>query len=226
MNINDFKNLELQSGDRLNNIFVRQAELMEKYHKIEDKNGLLQTPDIPVNLHDSKGQARLKDFAWRVTEELGEALEAIRIHPDIPEHYNEELADGLHFLTEMTILSGMVPDILVYNAPKGFSRDRLEKLYAIAKNEYEGVSARVYHALVFRTGKTVEALALTCNTLKNKPWKQSQMITDEAYFRQNLCTSWVRFIQLALCARINSDLLYDLYFRKSEVNKFRQRSNY
>ena len=63
-------------GDKLEAIFARQKELMEKYHDIELRSGLMQTEDCPVNLDDKRGQARIKDFAWRVIEEVGEALDA------------------------------------------------------------------------------------------------------------------------------------------------------
>ena len=76
MNITHAKKGNIE-GEGLKNIFKRQKELMEKYHDIELKSGLLQTEDCPVNLDDKRGQARIKDFAWRITEEIGEALDAL-----------------------------------------------------------------------------------------------------------------------------------------------------
>ena len=75
MNINHAVEEKIE-GDLLKAIFDRQKSLMGKYHDIELKSGLLQTEDCPVNLDDKRGQARIKDFSWRVTEELGEALDA------------------------------------------------------------------------------------------------------------------------------------------------------
>lgn len=227
MNINDVEIRQLKTGeDRLELIFQRQRELMEKYHQIEASNGLLITPEIPVNLHDHKGQFRLKDFAWRITEELGEALEAFHIHYDIPEHYDEEIADALHFFVEFTILAGFHPEDI---AQRWIDRyDRLGFLYLEgAKGEIKEIkSNRKYLALALRTGLFTEALATTCNTLKNKPWKQSQMLTDVDYFRHKLCDAWYKFIQICIQADISPTYLFNLYFKKSEVNKFRQRSNY
>ena len=48
---------------------------MAKYEHIEEANGMLETKDVPVDIDSRKGQARLKNFAWRFTEELAEALE-------------------------------------------------------------------------------------------------------------------------------------------------------
>ena len=51
MNINDVEDREVKfKGDKLEAIFNRQLELMEKYHKIEKANGLLQTEKVPVPL--------------------------------------------------------------------------------------------------------------------------------------------------------------------------------
>jgi len=140
MNIHDVDGPENKTihGDMLKLIFQRQKELMEKYHPIEKSNGLLITEDCPVDLDDKKGQQRIKDFAWRVTEELGEAM----------------------------------------------------------------------------------------NCLKNKPWKQTHMETDKEHFNEEIADAFHFFIELCILIGWDAEDLFNYYFRKSEVNKFRQRSNY
>lgn len=125
-------------GDKLENIFEYQLTLMKKYEEIEAKNNLLQTSDVPVDIDSPAGQARLKDFAWRVTEELGEAM----------------------------------------------------------------------------------------NCLKNKPWKQTHMLTDRNHYEEELADAFHFFVELCILSGINANKLFDLYFRKNQVNQFRQRSNY
>lgn len=112
MNVNDAEK-EQVVGDKLEAIFQRQKELMEKYHKIEKANGLLQTEFVPVNIDAAAGQARLKDFAWRITEELGEAMNCLKNKPwkqtqmeTDRTHYEEEIIDAFHFFIELCILSG------------------------------------------------------------------------------------------------------------------------
>jgi len=223
MNINDvkMKDLGIDTSDKLNQIFHRQLELMKTYHTIEKDNGLMATEDVPVSLHDAKGQYRLKDFAWRITEELGEALEARREHADLRDHYDEEIADALHFLVEFTILSGMSPiDILgFYNPPQKDGLDILFERCPLSRNRNFPVLCRV-------VGETVLELATACNCLKNKPWKMTRMVTDEAYFRSKVRSTWRSFIDLCVVSGIDQVQLFNLYFQKSEVNKFRQRSNY
>jgi len=226
MNINDVRieDLGITGEDRLDQIFKRQLELMQKYHPIEDSIIPVVTSEVPVNLHDAKGQFRLKDFAWRITEELGEALEALVIHNSLTEHYDEEISDAFHFLVEFTILAGSNPEEIVissvdYLKPK---EDKLEALFWW----WDIQPKRDYDSLAEAVGKFVEMLATTCNCLKNKPWKQTQMMTDVLYFKTRLKLTWRYFIRLCVLSGMTSEDLLTLYFKKSEVNKFRQRSNY
>lgn len=220
MNINDVQIVEVpKEADMLETIFARQRELMEKYHLIEAKNGLLQTSDIPVNLHDAKGQARLKDFAWRITEELAEAMDAITSYKEIGDHAKEEIADALHFLVEMAILSGIEPLDLTGCSPMFIGRDKLEVLWAYP--ERHNIQSPGQAILNF-----IRELGMVCHLLKNKPWKQSQMITDVDEYRLRFRNAFISFIDICIAMRITPSELFNLYFRKSEVNKFRQRSNY
>lgn len=199
--------VETIQGNLLKQIFDRQKELMDKYHYIEERSGLLQTADCPVNLDDRRGQARIKDFSWRVTEELGEALDALG--QDDMEHFAEELVDGLHFLTELTILAGLNWDDL----------PTLNLMYSNAvSGAPDGLDQRVYDY--------VEGIGMMCNCLKNKPWKQSMMQTDRVAFFARLHSVWQRYIAIMETVFESSEDIVSVYLKKSQVNKFRQRSNY
>lgn len=216
MNITDFLAPEY-AGDRLHLIFARQAELMEKYHTIEAKNGLLQTPHVPVFLDDPNGQARLKDFAWRVTEEVAEALDALLKDESI-DHVQEELVDALHFLVEMAIISGIGPSELLFRQEIA-EGDCLDALWN--STDWEITNPLSVSYLDF-----IRKLGMTCHTLKNKPWKVTQMLTDRTAYRERFVSSFKAFIGICRSHGMSSQQVFDLYFRKSEVNKFRQRSNY
>ena len=138
MNITDVDKNENKVICRLQDVFNRQKELMEKYHDIEKKNGLLQTEQVPVDINSHMGQQRLKDFAWRVTEEIGEAM----------------------------------------------------------------------------------------NCLKNKPWKQTQMLTDRPKFKKYIQEAYSRLLGIFFTAGYKMEDIYILYFKKNAVNQFRQRSKY
>lgn len=217
MNINH-ATVEEVTGDKLQAIFTRQKSLMGKYHDIELRSGLLQTEDCPVNLDDKRGQARIKDFSWRVTEELGEALDA----KATKDHYQEELIDGLHFLTELTILAGKDYHNILPEGTALYHNDRLEDLVENAK---ECIS-RNGDNLDYWVSKFIENLGMMCNCLKNKPWKQSMMKTDQNAFYGRLSEVWVLYITLLVVSGMDADSIAITYLKKSQVNQFRQRSNY
>lgn len=217
MNINH-ATVEEVTGDKLQAIFTRQKSLMDKYHDIELRSGLLQTEDCPVNLDDKRGQARIKDFSWRVTEELGEALDA----KATKDHYQEELIDGLHFLTELTILAGRDYHNILPEGTALYHNDRLEDLVENAK---ECIS-RKGDNLNYWVSKFIENLGMMCNCLKNKPWKQSMMKTDQNAFYGRLAEVWVLYITLLVVSGMDADSIAITYLKKSQVNQFRQRSNY
>lgn len=206
-------------GDKLVAMFNRQKELMEKYHDIENRSGLMQTEACPVNLDSKAGQARIKDFSWRVTEEVGEALDALYGDNDL-EHYEEELVDGLHFLTELTILAGFEPQDIA-NIVVGEVKEGSDLLDTLC-NKVEGGNKRIPDAIT----NLVRRLGMMCNTLKNKPWKQSHMRTDREMFKKRLGEVWETYILILVNSLGTSENIIDIYLKKSQVNKFRQRSNY
>lgn len=211
MNITHAVNEEVNC-DGLEAIFNRQKELMEKYHDIELRSGLMQTEDCPVNLDDKRGQARIKDFAWRVTEEVGEALDAY--YQEDMVHFAEELIDGLHFLTELTILAGY--------GYKDISVCGIEPLYEEgSKSQRSKGEVRITRDVT----DLVMKLGMMCNCLKNKPWKQTNMVTDKNNFYNHLVDVWIVYFSL-MSNILGSYEIVDTYLKKSQVNKFRQRSNY
>lgn len=223
MNINH-ATVEEVTGDKLQAIFTRQKSLMDKYHDIELRSGLLQTEDCPVNLDDKRGQARIKDFSWRVTEELGEALDA-RSNKD---HYQEELIDGLHFLTELTILAGKDYDSILPQGTPLYDSDHLEDLVENAKEVIPRRASQGEngYSLEYWVSKFIENLGMMCNCLKNKPWKQSMMKTDHEAFYSRLSEVWVIYITILVVSGMNAQDIANIYLKKSQVNQFRQRSNY
>ena len=234
VNITDIKIDEIPQPvvgekDMLDLMFERQHGLAVKYLPIEEENGLLQTKDLPVVLDDRKGQARLKDFAWRVSEELYEATDALVQHPDNVEHFLEEMIDSLHFFLELNILCGINPTKLreYYNIPKDI--DSLEYLEKVANTvetlSKEEIKATPVSLLIYVT--IGQCIGNAMNKLKNKPWKQSHMVTDKSAFYESLFPAWIGYFRiLSHKYGLTAKDIFTLYFKKSEVNKFRIRSGY
>ena len=175
----------------------------------------METSDIPVNLHDSHGQARLKNFSWRVTEELAEALDAAENDED-PAHFGEELGDALHFLVELAILSGITPQNIYDAAPDITNMETLWK-FRESQTRFSGPEAFTNFMI---------KLGMACNTLKNKPWKVSHMLTDEQEYRKRFVEAFHRFVDICVAYGLNPEDMFDLYCRKNTVNQFRISSKY
>lgn len=69
-------------------------------------------------------------------------------------------------------------------------------------------------------------LNIARNYLKNKPWKQSQMMTNELAFQRELVLAFIKLIGYYFLLGLTPQDIYYLYFKKQRVNKFRIQSNY
>lgn len=184
-------------------ILSRQAALEDQYWRIEGR----PAPTFSVN--NSKGQVVIKDFLWRITEEIGEALEAM-YNGEPEDKIHEELADALHFVAGLCIIT---------NYEKTF-QSCWENIALGVRLPITDESRNLHIAnFVLKAG-------VLGNTLKMKPWKQTEVLTDEYYFGQCLYDMVCYFLWVCMSFGMSAHDLYDYYYRKSEVNLFRIRSNY
>lgn len=70
-----------------------------------------------LDLNSTIVQYRIKDFMWRITEELGEAANTLKnkpwknTHMLVDEtHFLEEIVDAMHFFIELLIMIGFTPE--------------------------------------------------------------------------------------------------------------------
>ena len=62
--------------------------------------------------------------------------------------------------------------------------------------------------------------------LKNKPWKQSEVLTDNDHLFEELVDALHFYIELCINVGIDAGKLFELYFKKQEVNKWRVQTKY
>jgi len=74
--------------------------------------------------------------------------------------------------------------------------------------------------------RITEELYEAGNCLRNKAWKNSQVATDRTHFLEELSDVVHFMIQLFIELGLDAEAFTLIYFRKSIVNQFRQRSNY
>lgn len=93
------------------------------------------------------------------------------------------------------------------------------------------VAAKNYNRIFYNDIKKVMwdvtyHLNIARNFLKNKPWKQSQMMTDEIKFQAEIVEGFIALAGLYHMLGLNSSTLFHIYFKKNQANAFRIRSNY
>jgi len=74
--------------------------------------------------------------------------------------------------------------------------------------------------------RVIAELVEATECLKNKAWKQSEVLTDRDHLEEELADALHFFIELCISLGIDSQKLFELYFRKSEVNKWRVQTKY
>ncbi len=64
-------------------------------------------------------------------------------------------------------------------------------------------------------------------TNKNwKAWKADEIMTDVDHFKEEMVDALHFYVEALLFAGVSAEELFTLYFKKNEVNHFRQKSNY
>lgn len=284
---------EITDGKYLEEIYSLQKQLIDGYVKIE---GL---PPYPLDVNTKKSQTLIKDFVGRVIEELAEGYESLLQVQELTEanhswaikldrdkfiqclnhlqNAGEEMADAMHFMTELLIYCNIQPeDIKSYILKNYPNSDKVQKLtsdnvialamiqgLAYIKETLDGLLPeeknlvdliQIYEDLDHEEDMPImDRRLLTCgymynpqlylmfrnmmwdvtyhlniarNFLKNKPWKQSQMMTNEIGFQEEIVKGFISLMGLFLMMGITDTNLYFMYFRKNLVNQFRQKSNY
>ena len=64
------------------------------------------------------------------------------------------------------------------------------------------------------------------NTLKNKPWKQTEMLTDEVAYEKHMKQGTISLFKFMYFVGLKPNSIYEIYYKKNMVNKFRIESNY
>lgn len=69
-------------------------------------------------------------------------------------------------------------------------------------------------------------LNIARNFLKNKPWKQTEVMTSEVQYQNEVVIAFIKFMGLLGMMNCDPQTIYFLYFKKNHVNQFRIKSKY
>jgi len=208
-------------------ILNKQRRLADEYMHIE------KFPAAPWSLQKADHQVWVKDFCWRVTEELAEALEyypKIQDDKDAEVLFYEEISDAFHFLLE--------PIAMLHKTVDLAHKHLIDKFFPEIPGEARPLNMPETIQLLHDINKekpisfmqamleTIYHMGLACNCLKNKKWKRTQVLTDEDKFWRNYHTALYSFFTLCVSLGLSADDIYTIYMKKATVNEFRQRTNY
>lgn len=72
----------------------------------------------------------------------------------------------------------------------------------------------------------VYPLQIARNTLKNKPWKQTEMMTDEVNYELYIRKATIALFKFMAFTKFTPESIYHIYYKKNKVNQFRIQSKY
>jgi hypothetical protein len=197
--------------DPLKKIFERQSELHAQFSPIEEANGVgwaaITTRTGPLThysdlMNDVRVQYVVKDYLWRVAEELTEFD-----HAEGHDAALEELIDALHFFVELCILTGIsdmdlargcaLTAIWEHASEENFSAGKLDSSILLD---------------VFL------ALGAVGHTLRNRPWKQTAQDLRYDLYVTNMCNVFEAFVRLCVSRGHALDHCVAVYFGKAAIN--------
>jgi len=191
-----------------------QKALVKEYTKIEN------FPKYPLNLDIKENQNLLKDFIGRVIEELAEAYEQVTETKDFKLFY-EELADALHFLVETMIFTGGLTDFVGPNMIDVIAENAKGVNGVIKSKDVE-----VRNLALWMWDVTYQ-LNLARNTLRNKPWKQTEVRTRKTQFVAYLRRAFSTLIfGMTNVVGLSKEEIFAEYYKKNQINQFRIKSKY
>ena len=209
MNTTEIKwNHEIKSFDEL---FKAAKEQFLMYEKLE---GIDDWEKYDFSIDCSADQMKFKDMLQiRFIEELTEASIAM---DEEGEHFWEEIGDALNFFLSAYVMLGVD-----FNTLKSPSDILINHQFALKKCKI--LSKSVYSVHVY---PIIEKVGYLCNLLKNRPWTQSNFLVSMTDFNERLNLLWEEFWKFFDYMRISPDEVFEMFWKKYQVNIYRIESGY
>ncbi len=237
----DSKEHQVLVKDFISRILEELAEGFESYlAMMEAKENNLENRDKP------KEQIDLIPHLQNFNEEVSDALHFMvelfiycNISPDdIAKYYQQlleelNLADAFYFETDLlgTALSYARHcniDRAIYNNPE------YRAIPIILDKDLEDEFLRGGRKLSIpledehrkQLWDITYSFNLARNMLKNKAWKQTEMMTDQSRFQLQLMEGFLHFMRYLDFMGMTTESVFTIYFKKNLINQFRIESNY
>ena len=164
------------------------------------------------------------------------------------QNYNEELADVIHFMLELAMYAGCSTKIVMpshedsiqventnfnYNNEHRYTlidakdKDKTCPLYKGGDMFFNDQPLSLVTDIATKySWRITHLLNLSRNCLKNKPWKQDEVMTDIPKYWKYLGMAVSCMFQYMHVMGLSNQDIYYIYFKKNKINIFRQQSKY
>jgi hypothetical protein len=201
--------------DKLFDIFQRQAAYMYSLRPTYAYNNFPQhTQPWPWDLNGRKSQEEFRLLAWRYTEELLEAARHYEVDSN-REGQKEELADALHFLIELCIVTGVEPAELLTGSPGVKWQPAGDSLEGIFSQEKK---ITMDHLFGYPFYEGIRAIGSVMMVLKMRPWRVDYRPTNRTAWVLGMNLVFRAFVRLCLFLNINATDIHEAYFAKGQIN--------
>ena len=206
MNTTEVKyNGEIKS---FNDLFKLADKQFRHYETIE---GINDWDEYDFSIDCSQDQMKFKDMLQiRFIEELTEASISI---DEEDEHFWEEIGDAMNFFLSAYVMLGV--DLNKFNSPDEF--------LAHTGNRKKIADLKEFSIAAY---PVIEKVGYLCNLLKNRPWAQSNFLVSMVDFNERLNSLWVEFWSFMGKMNLTSEDVFEMFWKKYQVNLHRIRTGY
>ena len=201
--------IKINEKDKIKDFKTFYKIAKKQFYDYEKLEGISNWKEYDFSIDCGEDQLKYKDMLQiRFIEELTEASAVI----NEKEHFWEEITDSLNFF----ISSFIMLDFNLKNFPN--PEKYLSKVDKRKIPSYKKFSILVY--------PLIQDVGNTCNLLKNRPWAQSNYLVSIIDFKNNLIKFWIDFWKFLGKLGLSKEVLFDLFKKKVEVNKYRMKTGY
>lgn len=91
---------------------------------------------------------------------------------------------------------------------------------------FHSISEQTHDSEAFNLWQITYQINVARNLLKNRPWKQTQVMSKELDYQEAVVKSFLMYLGFLAINGFNQSSLFELFYRKQQLNLWRQGSGY
>lgn len=207
--------------DHLAEIFDAQEKLLRSLAPIYTHNGFDVKNHFPHPLDGREEQEEFRLLAWRITEEVYEALQEWDNGVERDENkYREEVADVMHFFAELAIICGFSSTQVATGGEAAMLLDGADYL-VLSFERVQLYPLRLDAREAW--GMFLTVLAHLMMEFRQRPWRTDDRKTNTEELLKKFAIAWFAFCTACAITGVSPRILHWHYFEKQKVNHERKR---